>query len=100
MATQLLGSGHVAHGWLGIEGETHADGALVRRVMPGSPAESVGLTVGDVITSVDGAAITSMAEIVRRVRAAEVGDVVSLRVLRSGTSMDVRATLADKPQTS
>jgi putative serine protease PepD len=97
VATQLEQSGHVVRGWLGIEGETHEDGALVRAVKAGSPAEVSGLRAGDVVAGIDGAAVASMSAVIVRVRTHRPGDVVRLLVQRDGASVDVPVTLAEKP---
>jgi S1-C subfamily serine protease len=97
VATQLLGSGKVVRGWLGIDGETHEDGAIVRSVKGDSPAERAGLLAGDVIVAIDGAAVASMSAVVVRVRSLAPGAAVTLRVERDGTRLDVPVTLAEKP---
>ena len=94
VASELLASGRVVRGWLGIEGESKA-GAVVRRVKPGSPAEAAGLTAGDVIVAIDGAAVATMSALVARLRETDPGDPVSLVVRRSGESVTVTATLGE-----
>lgn len=97
VATQLLDRGKVVRGWLGIDGETHEDGAVVRSVKGGSPAERAGLLAGDVIVAIDGAAVASMSAIVVKVRSLAPGASVTLRVERDGTRRDVPVTLAERP---
>jgi len=47
-----------ASGWIGIEYEPEEGGVItVQRVVPGSPAEKAGLTVGDVLFSINGVEI-------------------------------------------
>ena len=62
--------------WLGVEVQSsrHAQpGAHVTQVMAGSPAELVGLDVGDVIVGLGDATITSSEDLVRAVRAQAIG---------------------------
>jgi serine protease Do len=61
-------------------------GAVVRRVMPGSPAEEAGLQPGDVIVGVGTHAVNSPAEAVREMRSALSGKehALALRVIRNG----------------
>jgi predicted metalloprotease with PDZ domain len=47
-------------GWLGIEWDTET--SLVQRVVPGSPAESAGFKVGDLLDSVAGAKFSKNTE--------------------------------------
>ncbi len=85
------------------------EGVLVVNVVPGSPAEKAGLkgsdrqvTVngqqmlvgGDVITAVDGKAITTVEELVAAVQAKQAGDAMTLTVLRNGQEQTIDATLA------
>lgn len=44
-------------------------GVLVYRVMIGSPAYNAGVRAGDVITAIDGAAVTSSADVYKAVNA-------------------------------
>jgi S1-C subfamily serine protease len=97
VADQLEQSGKVVRGWLGIEGESHEDGALVRAVKGASPAEAAGLKPGDVIVAMDGTAVASMSAVILRVRSHRPGDVVTLDVQREGAKVAVPVTLAEKP---
>ncbi len=63
-----------------------SSGALVVRAQPGSPAETAGITQGSVITSVGGAAVTSIATLGSAVKAHKPGDKVAVTwVTRTGT---------------
>jgi S1-C subfamily serine protease len=94
VAGELLASGRVVRGWLGIEGESRA-GALVHKVKPGSPAEAAGLTAGDVIVAVDGITVATMSALVARLRQTDPGDSVSLSVRRGDQTVTIAATLAE-----
>ncbi len=94
--------------WLGIEGEdlahTRADamgvvgGAVIKKVWGESPAAGAGLAASDVIVSLDGQPVTSMAGLVVALRTRKPGQVVKLAVRRDGTkSRYVNATLTEKP---
>ena len=96
VAEQLVESGKVVRGWLGIEGATR-DGALVHRVAPGSPAAVAGLAPGDVITGIDDVRVASMSALVARLRTLAPGDGVRLEVRRESGVVEVPATLAEKP---
>lgn len=97
VAEQLFDTGKVTRGWLGIDGESHPDGAVVRTVKPGSPAEGAGLRPDDVLVAIDGEAVTSMAAVVVRLRAQRPGDLLRLRIEREGGRVEVPVTLGEKP---
>ncbi len=68
-------------------------GAQVAEVVQGSAASEAGIQVGDVITSVDGAAVTSSESLVALVRNARVGQELTLTVQRGGAEESVAVTL-------
>lgn len=65
---------------LGYHVKVASDGALIYALLPGSPAEAA-TSVGDVVTAVDGGAVTNAVELSRRLRQHRPGDLVSLRVV-------------------
>jgi len=69
-------------------------GALVSEVAAGSPAEAVGIKAGDVITSINGHAVSSTNDVAREVRAAGVGS-VEIRVTRDRREMTMTPKLSD-----
>jgi PDZ domain-containing protein len=95
---------------LNIPVETHNLGAVVQEVSPGTPA-STALEVGDVITAVDGAAVSTEEDLRKALLAHAPGDRVTLSVVRydpkrppgtgdvtsPGQSVPVPVTLAARP---
>jgi S1-C subfamily serine protease len=94
---------------LGIQADT---GALVARVVPGSPADDAGLragtdtitfqgrqvdTGGDVITAVNGEKVLDNADLPRIVSRLNPGDVVTLDILRDGNEEQLELTLGERP---
>lgn len=69
-------------------------GALIRQVVEGSAAAEAGLTVGDIITRLDGQSVadedTSLAEIINRKR---VGETLSIEYWRDGETTSVEVQL-------
>jgi S1-C subfamily serine protease len=125
VAKQLLANGHVEHAWLGVGVETldpevaHAlrgmpqHGAIVTRVVRGSPAAEAGLTAsnqevtvngvstlvgGDVITSLDGKPLYSSTQLADAVALSKPGDRLTLEVVRDVTTRTVDVTLGTVPR--
>jgi S1-C subfamily serine protease len=76
---------------------TVTDGALINEVVAGSPAETAGLLVNDVVTAVNGEAVDEEHTLRDRLIAYEPDDTVTLTVLRDGASQDISVTLG-QPQ--
>ena len=74
---------------------TGQEGALVRSVRPGSPAEVAGLRPGDIIVGVGSQSITTATDANKAIRSALDGKdhAVALRVMRDGTTAFVGVTL-------
>ena len=72
------------------------EGARIAGIEEGSPAAGAGLQEGDVITAVDGEAVTSSADLARAVRSHEPGDQVTIAYTRDGNAAEVQVELADR----
>ncbi|HLY53185.1 MAG TPA: Do family serine endopeptidase, partial [Steroidobacteraceae bacterium] len=106
---QLIKYGSVMRGQLGVTmytvtpdiahslGLASAVGALVSRVVEGSPAEKAGVRVGDVITSVNGQPVKSNGELRNAIGLLHVGDKVEVALMRDGKPMQLTAVLAAVP---
>jgi serine protease Do len=104
IAERLIRDGRVEHAFLGIRmitlnpdlvarlnrdparlsPLTVQEGVLIGEVVPGSPAEQVGLREGDVIVEIDGQPIRDAEQVQQLVDAAGVGKTLTLRVIRDG----------------
>ena len=73
-------------------------GAAVAQVVASSPAESAGLKANDIITAVNGTAITSSTDLVNTVKGAAIGDELTLSVYRQGQEMELKLTVGEKTQ--
>ena len=73
-------------------------GAAVAEVVADSPAESAGLKANDIITAVNGTAITSSTDLVNTVKGAAIGDELTLSVYRQGQEMELKLTVGEKTQ--
>ena len=92
----------IARPYLGVETSDPLDpnappGAEVTKVTPGGPAESAGLNPGDVITELDGQAVSGSADVSRIINNKQPGDHIGIRVDRSGQDVTLDATLQNRP---
>ena len=70
-------------------------GCYVLSVQTGSNAEAAGFRRGDLITAVNGSAVSSSKDISKMLENNKVGDTVTITVSRSGKTTDLSLTLAE-----
>ena len=75
------------------------EGIAVQSVTEDSPAEEGGLQTGDIITAVNGTAMTS-SEMVDLVQQSQVGDVLTLDVYRQGETLQLTVTVGQQIQSA
>jgi putative serine protease PepD len=97
VAQQLISSGKVAHAYLGVQLRDGSGGATVGQVASGAPAADAGIRSGDVVTAIDGKAVTTADALVTAVDARKPGDAVTLKVKRGGSTNDVKVKLGTRP---
>jgi serine protease Do len=107
VAEQLIKSGHVTRGRIGVGitnvnrdladslGLPKAQGAAVSSVEEGSPAAKAGLEAGDVILKIDGHAVDGSADLSRTIRGLKPGSRVHLTVWRSGKTRDLTVNVGE-----
>jgi S1-C subfamily serine protease len=123
---QLEQHGHVAHPWLGLEGDTvdaalaraaHVSvtqGVLIEGIVPGSPIDKAGLVAGsssvivngmgyclggDVITEIDGTPVTSVLGLQGLLAGREAGETLTVSVVhKGGARKDYAVKLGTQPQ--
>jgi 2-alkenal reductase len=122
----LISTGTYSHPYLGVSGtdvtpdiaqamnlSSDTRGALVEQVTPGGPAANANLqgsntnvtingvqgTVGgDIITAIDGQAVHSMSDIIAYLAIhTQVGQTVTLSILRDGKAQNVQVALGTRP---
>ena len=109
VADQLREKGRVSRGWLGVLiqdvtrelaesfGMDKPQGALVARVLDGSPAERAGFEVGDIVLSFDGHSIERSSELPPIVGRTRAGREVGVGILRDGQAMTLQVTTDELP---
>ena len=124
---QLLANGTVEHAFLGISGTdvtpqlanvlnlSVKQGALVQSVVSGGPADKAGVkgghataTIGgqqvraggDVITAIDGKAVSGMDDVISVVNQKQPGDEVQLSLANGSQQRTVTVTLGNRPATA
>ena len=105
VADQLRTTGKVQRGQLGVIIQEvsydlaksfeldKATGALIARVLPGSPAAKAGLQVGDIVRSVNGEEVRASSDLPVMVGAIAPGKEITLGVWRKGKETDIKVQL-------
>ncbi len=80
--------------FLGVQwADASSERTLISIVVEGSAAKAAGLLPGDEILEIDGAAVKTPADCMRRIGVHAAGDTLRLKVKRDGKSLDVSAVL-------
>ncbi|MGE5188449.1 MAG: trypsin-like peptidase domain-containing protein [Gemmatimonadota bacterium] len=105
IAKQLIATGKVERGWLGITirdltpalarstGIKERRGALVADIVAQGPAAKAGLMPGDAVVSFAGKPVESASDLRNRASEAAVGSTVPLTVLRDGKELSLNVTV-------
>jgi serine protease Do len=107
---QLVTSGKVTRGWLGVSTQELTPelakafsvpagrGVVVAQVEPGSPAASAGLRTGDILLEYNGQPVNSMRDLSLAVAATRAGTPSKLTVLRQGQQVALSVRVGERPQ--
>ncbi len=110
VVTELIAKGYVSRPYLGISLVTVTPaiarsydlatevGAMVYRVVTGTPAEQAGLQAYDVITRINGEGVTTADDVVLAIRAHEIGDTIEITYLRGSREITTSAKLVERPR--
>ena len=110
VATQLIETGVVKRGFVGIGGKditkdirdtmdiSDTRGILIDQVTPGFPAADAGIQNGDVITSLNGEPIVNYNDFLLRIGELMPGEEVTFDVISEGEEKEVSLTLADRDE--
>jgi S1-C subfamily serine protease len=109
---QLLSSGRVARGYLGLGlqqvrlpdnlvttlGLSENRGLIVISVESGGPAESAGILVGDILIALDGRPVADTGDVQAILDPERVGQPVGARVIRGGAAQELSVTVGERPR--
>lgn len=79
-----------------VQTDETPNGALIKNVEKGSPADKAGLLQNDIITMVNNRKISSGDGLADAVRKANPGDILTLTVYRNGTTLDIKITVGEQ----
>ena len=105
----LLSYGKVKRGYLGVGAQPvrlpealaqqvgQETGVLLGSVESGSPAERSGLTLGDVVVSLDNQPVRQMEDLLGFLSGERVGNRVTVRILRGGKVQELAVVIGERP---
>ena len=108
---ELLRSGRVVRGWIGIVPEDVPDeqaqqlglargGVVIANLYRGSPALAVGLQPGDIVMSIDGVPARTSQEALVRIAQSKPGGKLKLEVIRGTQTAKVEVPVTERPRTT
>ena len=107
---QIKSQGHVSRGWLGVLiqdvtrelaesfGMDKPKGALVAKVLPGSPAEVAGFQVGDVIVEYNGREVTTSSVLPPMVGVTKIGEKTPVKIIRNRETINMKVVIGELPK--
>jgi len=105
----IITSGSVTRGWIGVEpqdvtpeiadsfGLKEKSGAIVAGVLQGGPADKAGIKPGDVLTSVNGEAITDTTRLLNVIAQIKPGTDAKIHLVRKNKDMDLDVLIGKRP---
>jgi S1-C subfamily serine protease len=112
ISEQLLASGRIAHGYLGVGARPVAlpealsrklglespDGLIVLSLAPQGPAEQAGLLVGDILTELAGRPLHDIDDLHAALGGERIGERVRVGLVRGGERIESAITLGERPR--
>lgn len=107
---QIVEKGYVSRGWLGIEiqelspslaesfGLKEKKGVLIAGVLRNGPADKAGLEPGDIILKLNDKEVENAHGALNAIAQTHPGDEIKIHSLRNGKELDLKATVAERPQ--
>ena len=106
---KLIRGEEVTYGWLGVKvqdlnqelaeyfGISDQKGALVAKVLKGSPAQKAGLKEGDVIRKFNGQEVENTSDLVNKVAHTEAGKTAEIEVIRNKKPLTLKVKIGKRP---
>jgi serine protease Do len=106
--TQIKANGHVHRGQIGVSVQTVTPalasglrlpqdyGVLVADVEPGGPSATAGLSVRDIITSINGRSLDTASQLELDLYRRPLGEKITLQVLRGNDKLDLGVTVTER----
>lgn len=107
--SDIIEHGRVVRGWLGLEAtqltptlsrrlnSTLPTGLLITGVSKGGPAESAGILRGDIVTAINGVAVTNAQRSINQIAGIVPGQPIELQLQRNNEVINVTATAGSRP---
>jgi serine protease DegS len=107
---QIVEKGYVSRGWLGVEiqelapqlaesfGIKGEKGIIIAGVLRNGPADKAGLQPGDIVTRLNGNPVENARSALNTIAATLPGKPLEIVALRNGKSLELKATVAERPQ--
>jgi serine protease DegQ len=107
---QIVRSGSVTRGWIGVEVQeltppvaesfklAGTRGALIAGVLRGGPADKAGIKPGDVLLEVQGKPVADPAAMLNLIAALPPGSPATMKVKRQGHDVDASVTVGRRPK--
>lgn len=105
---QIIQTGHVTRGWLGVEAQDITPqlaesfnlqgitGIVIAGVQREGPAAAAGLRPGDVVTAMNGEPATGTRNVMNQIAQTPPGTVITLEVLRQGKIIELKAKVGER----
>ncbi len=101
IANQILAGKTIKHAYVGVllSGRS-SGGAEIAQVQPGSPGAAAGLKAHDLITAINGKAVTSTDQFIAVIDNYTPGQTVTMTIKRDGQTQNVKVKLGTRPASS
>jgi S1-C subfamily serine protease len=98
VADGIVSGSPVKHPYVGVElRNSPSGGAQIGTVQQNSPATTAGLQPGDVVTAVDGKAVTTTDQLIATLDTFSPGTTITMKLNRQGQTKQVHVKLGDRP---